>query len=138
MSTPLADLKAKIVAIVQANPLVSVVYDYDKPNVDSTPAAIVVPSGNESDYATTASNRRTYAFQITLLVPFDAQGAESAEDTLVGIMDTLLDDFDEDGQLTGSCLMMTAAPSAWGYQGREVLYRVATINLKCDVYVNVN
>jgi hypothetical protein len=136
MST-FSDLKAKILAIAQANAKVNVAYDYDVPRIDQTPAVLVVPSGNESSYATVKHDRRMYAFLVTILVPYDAEGAEGAEDTLVEVVDSLLDDLDNDYTLTGSCLMMTAAPSAWGYQEREKIYRVATINLKCMTYFQV-
>lgn len=136
MST-FSSIKAKIVTIVDANAKVAEVHNYDKPTFDSSPAAIVVPSGNESDFITTAHNKRRYSFVVTLLVPYDPQGASSAESTLVDLVDDLIDDFDQDCTLGGEVLMMTAAPSAWGYQQREKLYRVATIALKCDAYFNV-
>ncbi len=130
-------LKGKILAIATANSLVSSGFDYDSPTVDDTPCVLVVPSGNEADYATTAHNKRWYAFTVTILVPYDPQGAQSAEITLLEVVDSLIDDFDQDFTLTGSALMMTASPSAWGYQQRERLYRTATINLKCMTQFNV-
>lgn len=124
-------IKQKIVDIVDANALISEVQNYDKPAFETTPAATVVPSGNEAEYATTAHNNRMYAFTVTIYVPADAQGISDAEATLVEIIDSLIDDFDQNFTLTGTVLKMTAAPSAWGYDQREQLYRFATINLKC-------
>lgn len=133
-----SNLKTKIAAIVSANTYINEVSVYDKPAFSSSPAATVVPSGNASDYATSVDNNRMYAFTVTILVPYDAEGAANAESTLTEIIDSLLDDFDQDFTLSGSCLLMTAAPSEWGWQEREVLYRVATIALRCKVYVNTN
>lgn len=130
-------LKAKIKTILQSETTINVVYDYDRPNIEKSPAAMVVPSGNDSDYVSTVHNRRSYAFVVKVMVPLDPAGMETAESTLVGIIDSLIDKFDQDFTLTGSCLMMTAAPSAWGYEEREILYRVATINLKCKTNFNV-
>lgn len=130
MST-FAAIKAKIVAIAAANSKVNLAVDYDKPTFEKTPAVMVVPSGNEADFATAVHNRRNYAFTVTILVPYDPQGADDAESTLVDVVDSLLAAFDADITLTASCLMMSAAPSAWGFQERERVYRVATINLKC-------
>lgn len=130
-------IKTKLVALVQTSSLVSAVYDYDKPTFENSPIVTIVPSGNESDFGTVMDNARTYAFTVTVMVALDPSGNQTAESTLVGIIDDLLDRFDNDVTLTGEVLRMDASPSAWGYQTREKLYRVATINIKCFSYYRI-
>jgi|TARA_Y100000310_G_C20652578_1_gene800253 hypothetical protein len=130
-------IKTKVTTICSDNSLINEAFNYDKPRFDKTPACTVVPSGNEALFEDTANNRRIYAFTITIFVPWDAHGATDAEDTMVDVLDSLLDDFDKDFTLTGSAIMVDAAPSAWGYQEREKLYRTAQINLKVKTLFDV-
>jgi hypothetical protein len=129
-----SSLKAKIKTILDANTKINQSYDYDAPKLQSFPCAVLVPSGNASDYDTTTENMRTYAFQVRLYIPMDSRGVEQAESTLTELIDELIDDFDQNVTLDGECLMMTAAPSEWGYEERDKWFRMATINLSCKVH----
>jgi hypothetical protein len=136
MST-FATLKAKVVTICSNNSYINVAYNYERSRIGKTPAAVIIASDNASDYDTTSQNMRTYGFTVKILVPWDAKGAEAAESTLVEVIDSLLDDFDNDFTLTGSALMVEAAPSAWGWEERDKIYRVATINIRAKAHYEV-
>ena len=76
-------------------------------NVTGFPAAVVVPSDQESDYETTTENQRVYAFDIFLL--YDAKGTtiSNAIDALYDLVDDVLDLFDDDPRLTGTLTVPT-------------------------------
>lgn len=146
-----ANLKRKIKAILGGNALLQQVYDYEPTEFGGDPVAVVFPSANESDYRTNTQNRRVYAFTIQLWVKRTAPRTDqNAEDTLTDLVDSVIDNFDRYYTLgTGSpgaalvlpvgytMIMLQALPSNWFYAQRETLYRVAEINLKCQVDVDV-
>lgn len=146
------ELRKKIVAILNANSGIVDVYDYEVDNFGSDPCATVIASANESDYRTTTSNRRIYAFQVQLWVRRAGQNRDdrTAEQILTDLVDSVLDDFDRYYTLNASSpgnplspptgytmLMVEALPSAWFYSNREVLFRGAEITIKCHVDVDV-
>lgn len=147
------NLKNKIVAILNANDLIQDVYDYEVSEFGADPCATVVPSANESDYRTTTSNRRIYAFNVQLWVKRTGtnRSDKKAEDILTDLVDTVLDDFDRYYTLgTGSpgsalvlptgytMIMVEALPSSWFYSNRETLYRGAEITLRVHMDVDVS
>ncbi len=145
-------LKNKIVAILNANNLFQEVYDYEVQGFNGDPVAVLTASSNESDYRSTSDNRRVYAFSLTLWAKKgDPKGDRQVENTLTDLVDSVLDDFDKYYTLSqgspGTLTLPTgylivrvdATPSAWFYVNREpgVLYRVAEINLRVEVDVDV-
>lgn len=134
-------LKTKILAHVTAQTAYFAsgsVFAYE-PAVESVvadPWAVVIASGNENDYISTAENRRRYAFTVRIFVERGSD-QETAETKLMGIVEALLEAFDEDFTLTSSALYLTAAPSAWGYLLREKEYRYAEIRLVAKTDVSV-
>ena len=135
-----ATLKAKIKAIVIANTnFVSksvFTFEPELEKLEDDPFAIIIASGNESDFANTSENRRTYAFKIRIFVD-RSRGNEEAEDVLEEIVDSLIDSFDQDYTLTSSALIALAAPSAWGYVSSTKEYRIAEINLQAKTDFDV-
>lgn len=128
-------IRAALVATVSAIPAqipVAMVFDHEPQIGDVTqdPFAAVIPSGNESDYISTSENRRTYAFLIRLFVERNQRGADQAESVLEDLVDTLLDDFDQDFTLGGIALLVRAAPSRWGYVLGDREYRTAEITIQ--------
>lgn len=146
------NLKKKIVAILNANSLIEDVFDYEASEFTTDPCATVIASSNDSDYRTTTSNRRIYAFQVQLWVKRDGQYRDDkkAEDVLTDLVDSVLDDFDRFYTLgTGSpgaalslptgytLIMVEALPSAWFYSNRQTLFRGAEITIKVHMDVDV-
>lgn len=139
-------ISAKVKSLIEANSGVQKVYAYERANPDGTPFVTITPSANENDYNTTTENVRVYAFLIRVFVERKGQSVEeNAENTLRGLADSILDTMDRNYRLSGmtaptgyTFLFMEAAPSSWGYTGRENEYRVAEIKVRCHVSVDVN
>lgn len=140
-------LLEKIYNILNSNNLIQEVHTYEVGQFDGEPAAVIVPSGNDSDYATFAENSRIYAFNVRLYVARDSRSGESqkqADRVLRALVDSVLDDFDRDYLFDGltvptgyTMINVFALPSQWGYAGREDNYRVAEIVVRCRVRVDV-
>jgi len=137
----------KLQAILQANTLIAHVQNWEKIVTDSDPFAIIVPSDNESEYETTQENVRVYAFKVMIFVSRTVRSESKAEDVLGDIVDSVIDDFDKDFLLTTigqpvktgyTFLQVFAVPSSWGYALPEDEYRVAIINLRTLVSVDLN
>lgn len=139
-------LVQKLQSILETVDKIQVIYAYERENADGTPFATITPSANENDYATTTENRRTYAFNIRLFVERKGQtNTADTEATMRDLVDDVLDALDRDWKLDGlgsrtgyTKLFMSAAPSVWGYVGRENEYRVAEINVRIHFSVDVN
>lgn len=147
-------LRDKIVSILESNDKIQEVHNWEAHQFDGDPVAIVVPSGNESDYSTTNLNERTYALNVRLYVSRTARssgnandnpdGGKEADRVLVNLVDSVIDDIDKDYTFegltvpTGYCMInVFATPSSWGYAGAEDEYRVAEILIRCRVGVDV-
>lgn len=138
-------LKAKLKAMLVANTLIQEVFDYEVAKFNGDPVATLTPSANEAHYSSTTENRRVYAFIIRLFVDRTSRGDETCERITTTLVDTVIDDIDKDYTLTGivpptgyTMLFVEATPANWGYAGREEVYRVAEIVVKCHVDVDVN
>jgi len=145
-------IKTKLVEMLEANALIGEVYDYEAEEFAEDPVATVIASSNESDYRTTNYNRRIYAFSIMLWVKRTSpRSNEEAEEVLTDLVDSVLDDFDRYYTLgTGSpgaalslptgytMVRVQALPSSWFYANqRETMYRVAQIDIKIEIDVDV-
>ena len=121
------------------------VYPYEVEQFEGDPIAIIVPSSNDSDYFTNKENARTYAFNLTIFVSRVKRDKDAAEKLLRELVSSIIDGFDKDYTLSGmpavtgyTFINVFATPSSWGYLGAESEYRVAEINLKCKVLIDVN
>lgn len=137
-------LKDKIVSILQANTLLQEVWNYEVEKFSGDPACTVTPSANEGEYETTEENVRIYAFNIRLFVNRTLRTKKKADEVLVELVDSIIDDFDKNYTLTGitpptgyTFINTFVLPSRWGYAGREDEYRVAELILKCRVSVDL-
>lgn len=139
-------LVTKLKAILDANTLLQVVYPYEREDSSGTPFASITPSGNENAYQTTTENNRVYAFLIRLFVERKGQTTvEDCETTMRELVDSVLNDLDSNHRMSGlqtqtgyTFLFLDAAPSAWGYVGRENEYRVAEITVRIHFSVDIN
>ena len=68
------------------------VFNYEPPinDISVDPFAVVVASGNESEFETTSENKRTYGFTIRIFVERKQRGESGAESVLTGIVDRLV------------------------------------------------
>lgn len=136
---------AKLKSLLEANSQLQKVYDYERSDPTGTPFATITPAANENNYFTTTENERMYAFLIRLFVERKGQGSEeNSEAAMRELLDSVLDTLDRNYTLSGlgtkagyTFINMRAAPSVWGYTGRENQYRVAEINVQCRVSVDV-
>lgn len=115
-------------------------YRTDRSTFEGFPAAVVSPSENESDYASTASDRRTYAFKIRVYYPIkDESEQDGAELALEEALDELLDVFSKRGVLGSACEWVEPVPSIWQYEERgEGVYRMAELTLRCVTMKPIN
>jgi len=108
------------------------------------PAATVTPSEADSDYETTAENKRVYGFVIRLFYPSKkgSGGLSTAVDALESLVDKVVDEFDKDPQLIGENLSMPSkytmiqlipTPSTWDYSFVDDGYIIAEIKLSAQV-----
>jgi len=148
----------KLKEILEENDKISIVYNYEASEFKGDPVAVISPSSNESDYNTTEENVRIYAFMVRLFVKRNSpRKPEDADRILRKLVDSVINDFDKyytlsafgtDGSpIPGGAIInptgytfinVFAAPSSWGYSGREDEYRVAEILVRCRVSVNLS
>lgn len=141
-------LLEKIVSLIENTDAFGEVHNYEKSKFNNDPVAVVTPSGNDSDYSTTNLNERVYAYNVRLFVSRTARNGESekeADRVMRNLVDSVIDTFDRNYTFqdltvpTGYCMInVFAVPSSWGYAGAEDEYRVAEINIRCRVNVDVN
>ncbi len=142
-----SNIIAKIKSILDSNSLIQESYDYEEVNFKGQPAVVIVPSDNESNFTTNIDNERVYGVTVFLFV---ARGEnyykdKKCDEVMRNLVDSVIDDFDKDWQLDGlelntgyAMLYMEASPSSWGYINREMAYRMAQIDLKIHLNVDVN
>lgn len=107
------------------------VWDEPRQVFNGFPAAVIIPSDQESDYETTSENERVYAFIASLFQEIQATDRESgigqALDTLYDLVDDVLDEFDKDPNLSSdgalgldsSYQLITVQPAFAGWSQTE-------------------
>lgn len=105
------------------------------------PAAVVLPSDNESDYGSTFKDRSVFVFRIVIYYPIKKESEQDAvEIALENAVDELLTVFGggaaKRGVLGAACDWVEPVPAAWGEDpSGETVYRTAAITLRCVKYV---
>lgn len=137
MPTNFKDIRAAIVEVVGEMSSVQEAYGYEKSTFEGFPAVVIVPTDNESDYATQQNDRIRFVFKIRAYYPIpDETKHAAAEAALEAVMDEMLDSFRARGVLGTACDWVEPAPSKWEYEERgEAVYRVAELTLGCVKYV---
>lgn len=137
MAQDFKDIRAAIVAKINAMSTPAICYGYDKSIFDELPAVIVIPSGNESDYSDTDRDKVTFVFRVRAYYDVTGEGNyDEAEVALEEVVDEMLSDFREKNALGSACDWVIPAPSAWEYEVRDdKVYRVAEITLKCVKHI---
>jgi hypothetical protein len=112
---------------------IQVAYASDRATFSGFPAAVVSPSDNEADYASTSNDKRTYAFKVRVYYPIkDEADYDAAETALEEALDEMLDAFSTRGALGSACEWVHPVPSVWQYEERgEGIYRMAELTLRC-------
>lgn len=125
----IAKIKEDLATIETLNP--NSIYDYDEQNLKGYPSAIVIPSENINDYASTTENRRTFVFTIRFCQEFASISLKQADAILRKVVDDAIRVFDKDYKLGGIADKVFATPSVWGYVQRETgVVRTADIRLQ--------
>lgn len=114
-----SNIKDKIKDKLDANDKIQEVHEFPASKFNGYPAAVIVPSENESDFETTTTNQRVYAFQVKILQETKNAGLQGAYTALYDLIDDVLDDFDKDQSLSGvtmptgyTLLIVEAVPSS--------------------------
>jgi len=146
----LENLIQKIKELIDEISGIASVYEYEPEKFENTPVVVIVPSSNEDEYKTSNENTRVYAFDLRIFVnrsvaPEGNDVDEYADRILRGLVDDVLDKLDSNYGLSGISVPtgytfcnMTVSPSSWGIAGREDEYRVAELDVRCNVSVNLN
>jgi len=115
---------------------IQVAYRTDRSTLDGFPAAVVSPSENEADYASTANDKRVYAFKIRVYYPLGKESEQdSADIALEEALDEMLAVFGKHDALGTACEWIYPVPSVWQYEERgDATYRMAELTLRCVTY----
>lgn len=131
------------------------VYGYEPNDFQEDPVATVTASSNEGDYRSTSENRRVFAYTIRLWCNQAKREADNAEEVLADLEDQVLELFDRyftlGNDLNGnaapgtlltpptgySIVRVEAIPSAWFWVERGDSFRMAEVNLRVHVDVDV-
>lgn len=115
------DIRDQIVTIVggvqqaASNAFVQVL---TKPTTKFTgyPAAVVLPDGIDSRYITVAQNQRGYGVTIYMYYPIDQENWATAINTMLDLVDAVLDALDQSVDLSGKADFLQAVPLMWDVQ----------------------
>lgn len=137
-------LRTQIATLLDTISTIHEVASYPKLEWSGYPAAYVVPSGQSGEYETTTENVRTYAFTVRVFYDTQTTGVSGALDKLEGVIDTVLDTFDQE-DLKGSSsrtiglnlpsgytfLNIFAHPSSWGeVQGENLIFAEIEVRVR--------
>lgn len=108
------------------------------------PACYFVPSDNENDYSTNVENIRVYTFTLRLFYEVTEGEIATAYDAMGDLVDTVIDAFDSDEQLSGLSLPsgyilsgLLPMPSLWVYLEQEKLL-MAELKISARISVDVS
>ena len=119
------------------------VRDYPSEEFGGFPAAMVTSTRNEGEFETTKENKRVYVFTIYLLEDVESKGARQARRIIEGVVDDVIESFDEDQLLTGVSLssketMIICFPGlADVYETSDGKYTIGEMELKVAVSVSI-
>jgi len=142
----------KLESIIDANDFIQETFIFEAEKFEGSPSVTITPSSNSSEYSSLEENERIYAFNIRVYVnrtkaPSNTDVEYWCDERMREIVDSILDDLDKNyllddvdfSGLTGYTFMnLFAIPSVWGYAEREDEFRVAEINVRARVMIDVN
>lgn len=143
-------IRPQIATLLQSVSEIQEVSNVPKIRFDGYPAAYVVPSENDGDYETTKENIRNYAFIVRLFYETKQGGIGPAISALEGIVDSVLDAFDQEDLKGASTrtlgiglpanytyINVWASPSNWGELPDEQLV-MAEIRVRVRISVDIS
>ncbi len=121
----------------------------DKPLVDvfqenrigfsGYPSVTFEPSDMSSDFESNTQNLRKYVFTIYIHQEIENVSNDAAIGILCGVIDTLVQDFEEDFTLGGVVSYCSPVPVNWGvYEEAAGKVKYAEIKLECYVSTDIN
>jgi len=119
------------------------VADYPNEQFGGFPAAMIASTRNEGEFEMTKENKRTYVFTIYLLQDEKSQGARQARRIIEGVVDDVIQSFDEDQLLDGVSLsssetMIICFPALSDiYETPDGKYIVGEMELRVVVSVSI-
>lgn len=126
------DIKSLLVSKINALSSTQAVYSYSELNPSGWPCVWVKTADLQGTFATTAENRRIYAYNVTCLLTLgedfikdgSVQREEYAENVLAGVTDDIINAIDDVGFITElnaiytggdtTVLFVEAADAQWG------------------------
>lgn len=117
---------------------IEVVYEYEANAADAYPAAMIIATGNDAEYASTNSNDRWFNFTVRIIQEIPQQGSAEAERILKAAVDNTITAIDNDFSLGGSVQMVEAVTSSWGRDDREAgIIRFADLLVRVMIQVDL-
>lgn len=142
MPTAYTTIRDQIKTILDGVTKIQEVKDDPSAKFDGYPAAIIVPSDQESDYETESENMRIYSFDVHLLQDIQEGGLSAALDALYDLADDVFDIFDQDSTIRGLSLparytALDVEPVSAGWEEWSD-GKLISVNLKIRVKVSVD
>jgi len=130
-----ATIKQKIKEKLGTINSIQEVADYPNEEFQGFPAVMIASARNEGEFETTTENKRTYVFKVFVLQKCDAEmGEQKARNIVDGVVDDIIEAFDEDQQLSGISLpaqeMMIICSPMLGEVRSEPPYIVGELEIK--------
>lgn len=136
-------LKTKVLAL----PSVQEVYGHEEINPHGWPVVVITAGDMQGEFASNAENSRIYSFSCRILFPTgqdfvpnsEMNRLEYAEQVVATVVDEIINNMDDDFELTGSdALYMNAADAFWEYvtyEGGEARSAIITLNIYTELTV---
>jgi hypothetical protein len=113
-------------------------YAYPRSTLEGFPAAVIMPSENQSDYGSTHNDRVVFVFRVMLYAPIKDEGAGEAAEQALGkaVGELVFDTFKSRDSLIEVCDHIEPAAGIFGEStvGQGV-YRTAEVTLRCVKYL---
>lgn len=130
-------IRNKVVSKLEGITSIQEVQEFPSEEMNGFPNAQLETVRNESEYETNVQNKRTYVFNIYILQTIEsAGGMKKARRIVQGVVDDVLDTFDEDQQLEGidmpdnEPLIITLPALSDIYTNIDGIYVVGVVELR--------
>lgn len=95
------NVRNKVKSKLEGVSTIQEVLDFPSEEFTGFPVAVIETVRNDADFQTTNDNRRTYVFNIYLIQEIEKFGPYKSRRIIEGVVDDVIDVFDEDQLLTG-------------------------------------
>ena len=139
-------IMAQIVSVLQGLSDIGEVDNWEKSSFRNFPAITVTPADNQSNFEATDQRIRIYSFNIRVYLEMlsnqqggSGDGLKETDRIMRDVIDMVTNTFDKpaNARLGGTVLLVEPMPSIWAYDTVRNM-RVATVTLRCQVYVDTN